>query len=348
MKPLLAVLLLVLLAAGGIFALQPKNEKEATPPPAPAEIGLVCYGHVDTPNSVMPLYPAQPGRVAEVLVEENQSVARDTVLLRLDDRLARIRLRLAEADVRDARAQLNQAEKAPEQHRLKIKQQQAAIEALQHDQAAVQAALDRQKNLQQSNVGNDTEVRAAEELVKKVKSGLKAERARLEELQLADPAQKLDRAGALLAAKQAQLDQAQLALDEHVLKAPADGEVLQLRVGVGSVLSGHPQQPALFFAPGKPNIVRAEIEQEFAGRVQVGLSAVVEDEYGSGAKRTGKVTSIANWYTWPRRLALDPNRLLNSDIRTVECIVTLDPDQARFRTGQRVRVVISKPSASER
>ena len=58
--------------------------------------------------------PLQPGRVAEVLVAENQEVAQGTELLRLEDGIARSRLAEAEAAVKLAELQLHQAQQQPQ------------------------------------------------------------------------------------------------------------------------------------------------------------------------------------------------------------------------------------------
>ena len=53
---------------------------------APAEgEGVVCFGTVDLEQGVTALSPLQPGRVAEVLVHENETVSRGTELLRLEE-----------------------------------------------------------------------------------------------------------------------------------------------------------------------------------------------------------------------------------------------------------------------
>src|SRR5262249_17979190 len=83
-------------------------EADTLPPP---DQGGVCLGHVDVEHGITSLYPLQPGRVVEVLARETQSVKAGDVLLRLDDALARQRVREAEADLEAAQAQLVQARK---------------------------------------------------------------------------------------------------------------------------------------------------------------------------------------------------------------------------------------------
>src|SRR5262249_10221468 len=59
--------------------------------------GVVCFGQVDLRHGVTALYPLQPGRVVEVLVQEGQTVPEGTILLRLEDGPARSRVAEAQA-----------------------------------------------------------------------------------------------------------------------------------------------------------------------------------------------------------------------------------------------------------
>src|SRR5438477_296119 len=62
-----------------------------------AEKLVVCFGYADLEAGVTNLHPSQVGRVEEVLVRENDSVAAGAVLLRLDDRAARFKVEEAKA-----------------------------------------------------------------------------------------------------------------------------------------------------------------------------------------------------------------------------------------------------------
>src|SRR4051812_35574621 len=90
-----------LLATALVFrsAATARDATSASSPPhsagRPTEQGVVCFGTVDLENGTTSVGPLQPGRVAEILVRENQVVPEGTELLRLDD--AGPRSRLAEA-----------------------------------------------------------------------------------------------------------------------------------------------------------------------------------------------------------------------------------------------------------
>ena len=315
------------------------SAKEENKPPAPPSEAAVCIGHVDVEDCIRNLYPMQPGKVAEVLVHEDQSVKKGDVLFRLEDRPATFLLRQAEADLKAAQARLAEAQKLPDRHKLEIVQQRQAIVAKQSLLAAQRYTHQRLEKLARNVAGApDEEVKAAAEQIKAQEAAVTVEENKLRELELVDPKDTIAKAEADVAARQAQLDGAQYALDECKVRAPADGKVLRLFIGVGDMLGSQPKQPALQFCPDGPRIVRAEIEQEFANRVSVGQSASVQDDSKLGPAWKGKVVRISDWYTHRRSIIQEP--LQFNDVRTLECIIQLDPHPQTPRIGQRVRVLL--------
>jgi multidrug resistance efflux pump len=301
---------------------------------------IVSFGHVDVEPGVTALSPSQPGRVADVQARENQVVAAGTELLRLEDRLARLRVREAEAEVTVAQKRLAEARKLPEQHQRKIRQQQAALEAVRHRRAAARYLRDRREELSQIHQAHPAEARAAEESVKELEAAEQGERAKLAELEASDPAVGLAGAEAGLRVREARLEQARYVLEQCTLKAPRDGTVLRILVGPGDQVGLQARQPALFFLPAGPRVVRAEVEQEYASRVAVGQRALIEDDSRAGGTWEGKVARVSDWYTHRRSILLDP--LQFNDVRTLECIIEIASGSTLPRIGQRVRVTLGQ------
>jgi multidrug resistance efflux pump len=124
------------------------------------------------------------------------------------------------------------------------------------------------------------------------------------------------------------------------LKAPRAGTVLRILVGPGDVVGGQPGQPAVLFAADGPQVIRATVEQEFVGHVHEGEPALVRDEADPTATWRGRVRRLAGWYSQRRTILHDPAQM--SDVRTLECLVVLDPGQPRLRLGQGVQVFIGR------
>jgi multidrug resistance efflux pump len=301
---------------------------------------VVCFGHVDVEDGVASLYPLVSGRVLSVPGRENTEVKQGAELVRLDDELARLRTKEAEADLDAAKEQLAQAQKLREQQRLKVSQQEAAITAVTQRLAGSREIRDRKRELEKGMHVSPRDVRAAEALVKELEAVQEAEKQKLEELNLNDPGISIRRAQAEVDAKESRLEQARRGVKECVVSAPADGFALRIMVRPGEVLGPQPRQPAVLFCPKGPRVVRAEVEQEYAGRVTVGQTAYVQDDTTSSTTWRGKVIRISDWYTHRRSILQEPFQI--NDVRTLECIVALDADQPALRIGQRVRVVVGQ------
>jgi multidrug resistance efflux pump len=304
----------------------------------PSAPGVVALGYVDLEHGVSSLFPIQSGRVAEVMAHENDRVEAGAALLRLDDTDARLQVAEAKVALETAEANLATARKLPEQHAAKLDQQRGAAEAAEQRLAAARTLLGRKQQLAKLNQISPEDATAAQDQVNELQAAARAEAARLRELQLHDPAVDVRRAELNVTAMQTKLDQAQHALDECTLKAPRAGCLLRIVVGPGEVLSSQTKQAAILFAPDGTRLVRAEVDQEFAGRVHQGQPAVVEDDAASGQRWTGRVLRIADWYHSRRTILKEPAPPL--DVRTVECLIELDAGQAQPRLGQRVRVTI--------
>jgi HlyD family secretion protein len=342
---ILGIVVLVASTAGALWAVHGKHEGPAgsnAQQPLPGdEKGLVCYGYVDVESGITPLFPLQPGRVTAVKAKENQKVKAGAVLLKLDDELARQQLQEAQAALAAAEVQLAEARELPAQHASKMAQQEEKIKASTSDLAAARNGLERKQELLKIKQVPIQEIRIGEQVVKKLEAALRADQEKLNELKLFKPENQIKLAERNVDAKKALVAKAQYGVDECVLKAPVDGQVLQVLVSEGVVLGPLSTGPAIQFCPDKPRIVRAEVEQEFTGRVSLNQAVVVEDERISKQSWRGKVTRISDWYTQRRITQPDALRIQN-DVYTLECIVTLDPNQPPLRLGQRVRVKINK------
>ncbi len=341
---LLGVLLVVGTAAGASWVLNhapasatPVKERDrGAPPGADFVIGL---GHVDVKHGITPLHPVQPGRVVEVLVEEGDPVWEGLLLLSVDNRVQRTQLIEARAGLKFAEEMVEKVKLLQAQHADSVAAQQAAVDAARFGAKAKAAFVAVQKRLFDAKQMNADQFRAFEAEGAAVNSLVRVEERKLDKLKNVDFTPDLRRARADIEAKRAVVDRAKVALSECDLYAPGDGEILRRSVTVGEVLGREPRQPALQFCPNAPRLIRAEVQQEWASKVKVGQPCLIEDDTRAGLKWTGRVESKSGWYTPRRSKLMEPFQY--NDVRTLECLVSVDPGQdARLRIGQRVRVVI--------
>jgi HlyD family secretion protein len=307
--------------------------------------GVVCTGYVDLEHGIRSLTPLRPGRVAEIVAKENQHVEAGAPILRLEDRDAKFQVDAAESAVTAAEIQLEEALKLEEQQRARLAQQQAALQAAGFRLDAARQLLRRKEDQVKDNLVSAEEVSMTRDEVKALEQQEHAEREKLAELKTIDPALAIRKARTQLKLSQINRDQARHQLDECTLKAPVAGTVQRITAGAGDIVTGNPAQPIVRFAPDEPPLVRAEVNQEFADRVQVGQTALIRDDVRSGASWRGKVERVAGWYEQRRPTTQDPSAF--TDARTVECLISIDPGQPPLRLGQRMRVMIGRVPSIE-
>ena len=330
------VALVVSLTAAALLLHLPARGSDPEPNAEPDRT-VVCFGHVDVEGGVAALYPLQPGQVQEIAVKEGALVHNGDVLLRLDHRQADYVVRQAQADLADARVALAQAQVLPRLQPIREAEQQAAVDAAAARLRSAESVLARRLEVGDL-AGSKSETNAARAQRDAAKALLQAERKKLDELRLNDPHQLVSRAEQKVAAKQGQLDQALLMLDQCDLKAPGDGTILRILVRKGEALGSQPRQPAIWFCPKGPRFIRAEVDQEFGYRVAIGQGAVIHDDSSTGPTWQGKVYRISDWYTHRRSILPEP--LQFNDMRTLECLITVEPGSAPLRIGQRVLVTL--------
>lgn len=298
-------------------------------------------GFVDLAAGVTPLYPMLPGRVKSIDTRENEAVKAGAPLFHLDDTVPVLRARQAQDALKGAEENLAIAEAKLEQASKHIEAQKTAIDIAQQNVEKARLDRDKQKDFQQKKIGGDEErLQAAEVTLKQAQLAVKGEE---QKLAIAEAARREAEAyvaamRANVEAKKAQLDEANNAVNECVVRAPVDGTALRILVAKGQVLGNNPRQPAVEFAAQGPLLVRAEVEQEFVNDVHPDQDVTIEDNVTGEQIARGKVASIARWYA-PRRTAVSPDVPgLNNDVRTLECIIHLESPSRELRIHQRVRV----------
>lgn len=308
------------------------------------ELDVICTGRVDAAGLVTALEPSQPGRVVKLCAAENQMLEKGQEILRLDDAAASFRVAQAKAGVEGANLDLasakNDAERFPKQ-----------LDARKAMANATKARVEQARKLVEQRKAQQT----VTPLTKIEQEGLEAQVRELEAIELADrlqledieknvnPQWRVDGAKARFEAATAELRLAQYQLGECVLKAPVAGRVLRLQTSVGAILSPGGFGSAVVFMPAGPLVVRAELDQEFLGRVREGqLVEIQDDGRADGPILRGKVKSMARWVATRRSLVLDPGEI--NDVRTLECVIELEKPGDDLYVGQRMRVRIKAKS----
>ncbi|AWM37135.1 putative efflux pump membrane fusion protein [Gemmata obscuriglobus] len=328
------------LVAVGWWLARPKADA-GVPPPTSSELDVVCTGRVDGSHPLAALSPTVPGKVAEVLVSEGLTVDAGAPLLRLADESLKFRVEEAKAALAVADLEIEAAGAEAKLHPQRVAGQKLAIASAQDRTATARRLLDELRAAKPFGTITAADIIRAEAEVRQLERLEAVEADRLTELNALSPALRVRAAEAKKVQARVALNQVEQAVRDCVLVAPSAGTVLRVNVSVGeSVLPGG-GAPALLFRPAGPLVVRAELEQEFIGRVRPGMRATVTDETRADAPTwTGRVVRVGAFVSRRRGVLFEPGEV--NDVRTLECVVTLDEPTGGLLVGQRMRVRIGR------
>lgn len=297
---------------------------------------VVAFGHVDVDGGTVALSAPIAGQIDAVLVEEGERVRAGQPLIRLRDEEALARQSEAQAALAQARVQRLEAGRAAERLSILRRMQDQSVRAARSRRDAQDREVQQLAPLVPRNAVPNEKWLAAKDLAEELAAALVGEELKLEQLDLERPEEKIQAADANLALANAKLQQADDFLQRHTLTAPDDGLILRVQAAEGAMAAPGMGSPAVWFAPDKRRIIRCEVDQAFAGRISVGMKARLHDEGAQGRHWTGTVDRCSDWIAHRRSVLDEPFQ--KNDVRTLEVIVVLDPDQPEPRIGERLRV----------
>ncbi|MFW6742740.1 EmrA/EmrK family multidrug efflux transporter periplasmic adaptor subunit [Acinetobacter pittii] len=321
---------------------------------------LFLNNSVSTDNAYVGAETAQitsmvSGQIAQVVVKDTQTVHRGDVLVRIDDRDAKIALAQAEAELAKAKRQYKQTAanssslnsqvvvRADEINSAKAQVAQAQAD---YDKAALE--LNRRAQLAASGAVSKEELTKAQSAVETAKAGLELAKAGLAQASSSRKA-----AESTLAANealiqgvsetstpdvqvaQAHVEQAQLDLERTVIRAPVDGVVTRRNIQVGQRVA--PGTSMMMIVPLNDLYVDANFKESQLKKVRPGQAVTLtSDLYGDDVEYHGKVMGFSggtgsafalipaqnatgNWIKvvqrLPVRIALDPKELAEHPLR---------------------------------
>jgi membrane fusion protein (multidrug efflux system) len=216
-------------------------------------------------GNIYPVIPRVPGKVVEVLAEDNQSVKKGDVLVRIDTSDYQIRRDMAEAQLLRARAAVSAA--------------QAEIVAAGATQQKLNADLRRSRNLQKQDVISRAELDAAT-------AGATASTA-----QHAAAGDNYKAALAQAKLAKAELKSAELQLSWATITAPADGKVSKKNVQPGQYVT--PGQQLIAIVGSSELWVVANFKETQLAHMRPGQKVIVRVDAFPGKEIKGHVDSIS-------------------------------------------------------
>lgn len=275
---------------------------EQVPAQKHAEFVAAAKGRVDIEGGVIRLAARRDGIVEQVMVEEGDRVRSGQAIAQLDNQQARLGVELA-------RAEVSQAQRAVATVRLKLEsaeREERRLAPLADERIAPRQEHDRARD---EVLIAKSELRSAEAAVDVATSRLRS---------------------------------AESEIEQRVVRAPLDGQIVRRQARPGDGVSTLNVTPLFLFAPNAERIVRAELEERFLAQVLPGQSAEVSLEADEATKFETKVLRLGK-VVGARTPSDDPGE--RNDVRVVECVLSIDAPNLLI--GQRVIVRI-RPHEAKR
>jgi HlyD family secretion protein len=263
--------------------------------PVSSPYSAIAKGRIDIKNGLLRLAAKREGAVQKVLVEEGDAVKAGQPLMQLEDQSARVAAELAKSELEQAKR---------------------TLPALEAKRAAAEREVARLQPLVSDNTVARQELDQAMDQVQLIKADIATANAAIDT--------------ATIKAKAADLE-----VDQHILRAPMDGQIMRIQSHTGDFVT--PQNPVFLFAPNLPRVVVAELEERFIPDVKPGQAAEVILEADENQKFQAKVLRIGKM-VGARTPSDDPHE--RQDDHVVECLLSVDAP--RLLIGQRVIVRIMK------
>jgi HlyD family secretion protein len=293
----------------------------------------VTLGRVEPRSGEIKIGAAVPGRIADVLVKANDDVFAGELLVRLDD--AEALARVAEADAQVAlhkRARNDQSTPAASADRRKAED---AVADSERSVADAQSALDKVTADYREAGASKADLDAARSSLLRVQSRLHDQQGSLAKLKSAPDTPLPTRLEGELNVAQADWTLAQAALEKTRIRAPVGGVVLQVDAKKGEMAAPAVEPAMLVMGDLSALRVRAEVDQQYLGKIQVGQHVEVRAAAFRGRRFDGKVSSIARIVGPSRINSGDPRKF--NDVDVLEVAVDLT-DPGPLVVGEQVDV----------
>jgi HlyD family secretion protein len=354
----LGIAALVLLGAGFLAvrmfqqSAQQAAIEEATP--APRQVTVAALGRLEPAGEVISVSGPQGDRISELLVAEGDYVRQGDILAYLEtyeerlaernyaaSQLAEAQTRLAaeaqygNAQVAEARTRLGQIDRPQS---LEIEAQQATVRQLEAELDLAETDLERSQSLraegaisQQELDQQITEVRRSQEELNNARASLvRLETARSRDLENARAQVQSTQAESTRSQAQIEVDSAarnlelaNASLDRTIIRAPSDGEILQIITQTGEAIG---ETGILEMGNTRQMYVVAEVYETDVGLVELGQKATITSRNGAFDETlTGRVERIGTQIF--KNDVLDDDPAANADARVVEVKIRLDQSE---------------------
>lgn len=307
---------------------------------------LIAAQHVSTDNAYVDAEIAQvtaltSGPVAEVRASDTQEVKKGDVLVILDDRDRRLEFEQAQAVLGQIIRRIRAYDATDDALAGQLAARVADLARARADLARAAAEYDRRKPLAGTGAVSGEELTAANSALAAAEAAVDQAEANLNAAEGAREANNVLISGVSLddhpevKAARSRMEQARIALERTIVRAPVDGVVARRTVQVGQMVQLG--APLMTIVPAQEAYVNANFKEVQLKKVRIGQSVELKsDLYGPKVVYHGEVVGFSggtgaafavvpaqnatgNWIKvvqrLPVRIALDPNELKANPLR---------------------------------
>lgn len=280
-----------LIACGGK---EEKKEEQTSYQGAPTQAAeVVGVGRVEPEQDIISLAANEGGVVSKLYIREGDAVRAGTVVLELENTVASARLTQARARLSTQEAQVLADEKAEAEAQIRL-------ENLKLNAQRLQKLFDSRVETEQNRDNANYEVRNQQAACDRLRASAQVSRARLQETRT-------------------ELAVAERELALRSVKAPVNGQILSISTQAGNALP--PQGQFAELAPEGRIIVRCEIDELLADRVQTDQKAVIR-AIGTGKElASGTVVYAAPLLKKKSLFAETPGEMEDRRVREVKILL---------------------------
>lgn len=347
---LVPLVALSMLGFGIFHMLSAQQNPPPTPPPsAPARTpfgkSIGAAGLVEPRSENIGVGSPLPGVVLQLFVpadDVGRQVKTGDPLFRVDDRQLRAQLAIHEANLKAAEAQLAKLRQQPRNEEIP-----AAEARVRSAQSKARLGLDLYERAKKMIVSNS--IGQEEYNTRRLNHEESLEQVALAQADLAllkagAWAPDLAIAEAAVAQAKAQVDATQVEIDRTLVRAPVDGQVLQVNVRPGEFVASPSTKDLIVLGEIGPLRVRADVDEQDIPRFQPGGAATAFAR-GDGKQSIQLRFVRVEPYVVPKR-SLTGENTERVDTRVLQVIYEVAPDSPPLFVGQQVDVFIDNGASA--
>jgi multidrug resistance efflux pump len=230
------------------------------PPTRPEKARMVAgAGLVEAQRENIPIGVTVPGVVTEVFVKKGDLVKKGDPLFRVDDRDMKAMLAVREAELASARAQLHKLKAAPRPE--DVPPAEAQVEQYKARLNDAEAAMARTEKLYSRQMAPASDYDRDRFAYYAARATLAQAQAELYRLKRGTWQEDIDVAQAAVVLAEAQVESIKVNLERMTVRAPMDGQVLQLNVRLGQFAATAWREPMIVLGDVKRLHVRVDVDE---------------------------------------------------------------------------------------